>query len=385
MRIGIDARLNAYRVGGIPHYTQQLLAALAPLASNDTLLVLQHYRHTRPLLAAPNVRRARLFTPPHHRLEAWALPAEVLPLRLDVLHLPDFIAPRRRPCPAVVTIHDLAFLHFPGILDASAERYYRQVRASVWHADAVIAVSHATRADISTLLELPPERIDVVYEAAAPCFVPLALDAAAARRFTPGPPAGGPGTPGTPQWLQAGSFALFVSTLEPRKNLTTLLQAVRICCDRRPDVPYCLVVAGARGWHDAPIFECVRDLRLGNVVLFIGSVTQEALLWLYNACRLYLNPSRYEGFGLPVLEAMACGAPALVSTAGSLPEVAGDAALLLPPLDVQAWADALEHTWNDQDTREALASRAVAQAARFSWQRTAQETLTIYRRVARRG
>ncbi|NJN66364.1 MAG: glycosyltransferase family 4 protein [Chloroflexaceae bacterium] len=382
-RIGIDARLNAYRVGGIPQYTLQLLTALAPLAPSDTLVSLQHATHPQPLVALPNVRRATLFTPPHHRLEPWSLPLELVPRRLDVLHCPDVIAPRWRCCPVVVTIHDLAFLHYPDILDTSAHRYYGQVRDSVWRADAVIAVSQATRQDISTLLGFPPERVDVVAEAAAPLFSPLPPEPGASRSFTRFPPQWTSQDRGTPCSLQADTFVLFVSTLEPRKNVPTLLHALRVCLDRRPDVPYRLVVAGARGWRDEAIFATVRDLRLGDAVVFVGKVSQEQLCWLYRACRIYVNPSRYEGFGLPVAEALACGAPSLVAATSSLPEVAGEAALLLPPLEVDAWAEALERLWHDDDLRSTLARRGPLQASRFSWEQAARQTLQIYRRVAR--
>ncbi|NJO06918.1 MAG: glycosyltransferase family 4 protein, partial [Chloroflexaceae bacterium] len=341
MRVGLDARLNAYRRGGIPHYTEQLLAALAPLAPDDTLIALQHVKQLQPLLRAPNVQRATLFTPPHHRLEAWALPVELVPQRLDVVHCPDFVAPRRRTCPAVVTIHDLAFLHFPEILDDNARRYYGQVRETVQHADAVIAVSENTRADIANLLDLPAERVDVVYEAAAPRFCPVALPAAAVRQING-------------RRVQAGRFALFVSTIEPRKNLPTLLHALRVCIDRHPQTPYHLVIAGLPGWRDEQIYATARDLRLDAALTWLGGVSQDDLHWLYNACVLYANPSLYEGFGLPVLEALASGAAVLASHTSSLPEVAGDAAVLLPPLDVAAWADALEQYWHDADQRAML-------------------------------
>jgi glycosyltransferase involved in cell wall biosynthesis len=388
-RIGIDARLNAYRAGGIPQYTLQLLTALAPLAPNDTLVSLQHASHPRPLVELPNVRRSTLFTPPHHRLEPWSLLLELLPRRLEVLHCPDFIVPRLRCCPVVVTVHDLAFLHYPDILDASARRYYGQVRESVWRADAVIAVSQATREDIRALLGLPPERVDVIYEAAAPRFSPMPLAEAeggegnTVRVFTRFPPRWSPTDRGTPCSLVAGTFALFVSTLEPRKNVPTLLHALRVCLDRRPEVPYRLVLAGGRGWQDEAIFAAVRDLRLEEAVLFVGSVSQEQLHWLYCACRIYINPSLYEGFGLPVVEALACGSPSLVAATSSLPEVAGEAALLLPPLEVDAWAAAMERLWHDEDLRSDLARRGPLQAGRFSWEQAARATLQVYRRVAR--
>jgi len=372
MRIGIDARLNAYRQGGIAEYTRRLAEAIAPLAPDDEIVALQHARQREPLVAAPNVRRARLLTPPHHRLEQLALPVELLPRRLDLLHSPDFIPPLRRPCPAVITVHDLAFIHFPAILDAGARRFYGQIRAAVHSAEAVIAVSAATRADIAALLDLPPERVDVVYEAAGPAFQPLALNPGAVREVNG-------------RRLEAGGFMLFVSTIEPRKNIDTLLRALRLCLDRRPGADYRLILAGSSGWLDRPIYDLARDLALGDAAVFIGPAARADLPWLYSACRLYLNPSLYEGFGLPALEALACGAPSLVADTSSLPEVVGDAALRLPPRDVEAWAEAITRLWDDPGARAELARRGPAQAARFSWARAARETLQIYRRVGRGG
>lgn len=372
MRIGIDARLNAYRQGGIAQYTRQLLAALAAEAPDDIFVALQHYSQRRPLVVAANVERAALLTPPHNRFEQVSLPLELLPQRLDLLHCPDFIAPRRRPCPAVITVHDLAFLHFPEILDADARRYYSQVHAAVHDAEAVITVSEATRADIAHLLGLQPEQVDVVYEAADPRFAPVAV-ATGEQRVING------------CRVEAGGFLLFVSTVEPRKNLATLLRALRLCLDRRPRAEYRLIVAGGRGWLDEPIYDLVGELRLREVVHFLGAVGLDDLPWLYSACRLYVNPSLYEGFGLTALEALACGAPALVADTSSLPEVVGDAARLLPPREVEAWADAIADLWDDDAARADLARRGPARAALFSWRRAAWETLAIYRRVAAQG
>lgn len=368
MRIGIDARLNAYRQGGIAQYTRQLLAAMADQARGEQFIALQHHSQARPLVVAPNVERATMYTPPHNRLEPWSLPVEIFPRRLDLLHCPDFIAPRRRPCPAVITIHDLAFIHYPEILDDDARRFYGQVRAAAHDADAVITVSEATRSDIVQLLGLPTERIDVVYEAADPRFAPTLVAADAARSVNG-------------HALRAGHFMLFMSTIEPRKNLETLLRALRVCLDRAPEAGYKLAAAGARGWLDEPIYALARELRLDEAVQFLGQVGGEDQLWLYNACRLYLNPSFYEGFGLPALEALACGAPSLVADTSSLPEVVGDAAQLLPPRDVGAWADAIEALWSDEPARAAMARRGPQRAAEFSWARAARETLAVYRRV----
>ncbi len=370
LRVGIDARLLAYRGGGIASYTRSLLTALVPLLQPaERLVVLQHARQRAPLLTAPATQRVTLITPPHHRYEQQTLPRELARARLDVLHCPDFIAPRHYPRPVVVTIHDLAFLHYPEILDDAACRYYAQIATTVRQAAAIIAVSHATRADITALLGVPPERVDVIHSAADPAFYPLAV-APGTQRVING------------HRLTASAFALFVSTLEPRKNLPTLLRALRVVRDRDPATPYHLVVAGARGWRDQAIFATLRDERLYDAVTLLGGVAQPDLHWLYSACRLYLNPSRYEGFGLPVLEAMACAAPVVVAATSSLPEVAGDAAVVVPPLDVVAWADTLHQLWHAPDHRAELAQRGVARAAQFAWERTAAATLAVYRRCA---
>ncbi len=371
MRIAIDARLNAYRQGGIPQYTRQLLTALAAAAPNEQFISLQHRDQLRPLVIAPNVQRRTALTPPHHRFEQWSLPVELLLARPSVLHSPDFIAPLRRPCPAVVTIHDLAFMHYPEILDDSARAYYGQVRTNAPRADGIIAVSEATRQDIAQFLDIPIEQIDVIYEAAAPLYQPIALREGEARVLNATP-------------LAANTFLLFVSTLEPRKNLPTLLQALRICLDRRPDAGYRLVVVGRRGWRDDAIFDAVRDLKLADHVLFTGGVGQYDLRWLYNACRLYVNPSLYEGFGLPLLEAMACGAACLAAATSSLPEIGGDAAVYVPPLDADVWADEIEALWENDDRRAELSRLGRARAQRFSWARAARETLSVYRRAAER-
>jgi glycosyltransferase involved in cell wall biosynthesis len=372
MRIAIDARLNAYRQGGIPQYTRQLLTALADVARDDHQFIsLQHREHLRPLAVAPNVARRTVYTPPHHRYEPWAFPLEVLLAWPDVLHCPDFIAPVHRPCPAVVTIHDLAFLHYPELLEDTARAYYSQVKSNAARADAIIAVSETTRQDIAQFLDIPIEEIAVIHEAAAPLYGSIELREGEARVLGSTP-------------VAADSFMLFVSTLEPRKNLPMLLQALRICLDRRPDRQYRLVVAGSRGWHSEQIFQAARDLRLGDHVLFVGPVGQYDLRWLYNACRLYINPSLYEGFGLPLMEAMACGAACLAAATSSLPEIGGNAALYIPPLDAGLWADAIEALWDDQERREELGRLGCAQAQRFSWRRAARETLKVYQQVVER-
>lgn len=369
LRIAIDARLNAYRVGGIPQYTAQLVAALAMLNPDDHFVLLEHRKATRPTVEAPNVKRWRLWTPPHNRWEQWTLPMELLRVRTQALHCPDFIPPFRRGIPAVITVHDLAFLHYPEILDDDAKRYYGQIRQAVRSADAIIAVSEATRRDLQELLDVPAERVAVVAEAAAPIFAPLELEAGAERQING-------------VRLTAGTFALFVGTIEPRKNLETLLRAFAHARATAGGSGMRLAIAGPRGWLDATIFELISDLRLGDQLLLLGGVTQEELVWLYNACHCYLQPELHSGFGLPVLEAMQCGAPVAVADTAALPELVGDAGLRLPPKEAEAWSDALVRLWNDDALRRELRRRGFERAATYSWERAARETRAVYQQVA---
>jgi glycosyltransferase involved in cell wall biosynthesis len=367
MTIAIDARLNAYRSGGIPHYTQQLINAWCGDASFPPLLVLQSRRQHGMLADSPRARYATLYTPPHHRAEAITLPIEIGLRRPSVVLFPDFIAPTVRTFPAVVTIHDLAFMHYDDLLDDAARAFYGRIRASSARADAIIAVSQSTKRDIVQLLDIDPARIHVISEAAAPFARP-------ANKHEPQRTVNG-----TP--LQAGSFLLFVSTIEPRKNLPMLLDALRICRDRHPDRNYQLVAAGARGWRDAPIIAKITDLRLQDAVTVTGAVAEADLHWLYTHCRIYANPSRYEGFGLPLLEALACGAPALASDTSSLPEVGGSAAHYLPVDDAGAWADAIEALWLDDAARATMAAAGPVHSQRFSWHTTAVQTRTLLESV----
>ena len=238
------------------------------------------------------------------------------------------------------------------------------------HADGIIAVSESTKRDIVELLDIAPERISVIYEAAAARFTPLPTIPHERKRINNID-------------VTANGYLLFVSTIEPRKNLPVLLQALRIVRDRHPNRNYHLVAAGARGWRETPILQQIDHLRLHDAITLLGSVSDDDLHWLYANSRIYANPSRYEGFGLPLVEALACGAPALASNTSSLPEVGGDAAMYLPPDDPTAWADAIEQLWDDGDMRARLAARGPVQAACFSWQRAAQETLQLLNRVAK--
>lgn len=291
----------------------------------------------------------------------------------DLVHGPAFVGPVLAPCPAVVTIHDLSFLRFPALF-RPANRLYLAVltRLSARRARRLIAVSAETAGETTRLLGVPPERIDVVYHGVDPMFHPLPAGEVASFRQRRGLPE---------------RFVLFVGTLEPRKNLVRLVEAfARIgggggAVGDRPQLRARLVLAGGKGWLYDELFARVEALGLGEQVTFPGYVASDELPLWYNAATALAYPSIYEGFGLPVLEAQACGTPVLTSNVSSLPEAAGEAALMVDPYDVEALAAGLHRLLVDEPLRHELRERGLVHAGQFSWPRAAQETVRVYRRA----
>lgn len=365
-RIGIDARLTHYTQGGIAQYTQHLIRELAAIDARNDYLILHSRKDRRCLAAGENQRRVACWTPAHHRLERFTLAAELLPHRLDLLHSPDFIPPYDGTYRSVITIHDLAFLHYPEFLTPASRRYYNsQIAAAVRRADHIITVSEATRADVINLLHVAPDRVAVVPEAAAAQFRPASLSEIEQVRAAYNLPP---------------TYILFVGTFEPRKNLGGLLRAYADLHAALPDAPP-LVIVGQRGWLYEEIFDLSARLGLTDQVLWLENVGHSDLPPIYSAAQVFCLPSFYEGFGLPPLEAMACGTPVVVSNRASLPEVVGGAALLVDPDDPTSIADALQRVIGDPALADDLRQRGLERAGEFSWRETARRTLAIYERT----
>ncbi len=324
-------------------------------------------------------RRVPMWTPPHNRFEQPALGVELLKLwpRPQLIHSPDFVPPRYRTMKAVANIQDLAFLKFPdlALLTGESKRYYDQVYRAAQDADALIALSNSARDDIVSLLGVKPEKVAVIPAAAGEQFRPPAdfrqAQALAAREF-------GLPSPGE------GGYILFVGTIEPRKNLPTLLEAYRKLLDgRRVSPTPALAVAGREGWLFEQVHAKLDELKLREHVRLLGGVGDAELVRLYQGALAFLMPSLYEGFGLPVLEAMQSGVPVVSSSAGSLAEVAGDAAILVEPADVDGWTAGMERVLLDEGERARLVAAGLRQARGFSWERAARETWALYLRIHR--
>jgi glycosyltransferase involved in cell wall biosynthesis len=369
MRVGIDARLVYYSQAGIGQYILHLVNGLAKIDTENAYVLLQSRKDDTTILEKPNFRRVSLWTPSHHRLERYSLNVELMRLGLDVLHSPDFIPPYRPSCRSVITVHDLAFLLYPHFLTKESARYYGHIDDAVRWTDHIIAVSQSTKNDTIQHLGVPEDKITVVHEAASSIFRPI--DRAEARKQV------------RDRHGIDAPFVLFVSTIEPRKNVPTLMRAIWQLVECYKDDVH-IVLAGGKGWLYEDAFAVVDELHMDGRAHFVGRVSSEDLLYLYNAAEFLAHPAFYEGFGLPPLEAMACGLPVIVSNVSSLPEVVGDAGLLIDPHDIDELTVAMWRVLNDQELRQEMVEKGLRQAARFSWERAARETLEIYRLAARK-
>jgi glycosyltransferase involved in cell wall biosynthesis len=365
MHIGIDCRLPFYQMGGISQYVLHLLPALAELDEENEYTIFHSRQDGRSHTpTASNFHRANLWTPCHHRLERLALAAELLPYRLDVLHSPDFIPPAFGAKRRIITVHDLNFHYYPQFLTAESKRYYAdQIQWAVGAADHIAADSQATRQDLIEILQVPPSKVTAIHLAANPLYERVYEETAVQATLR--------------QHNLPRGFILFVGTLEPRKNVPMLLQAYHLLRrETAVDVP--LLLIGSKGWLYNEIFTTIEELGLRQQVRHLSGIFDEQLAHLYTAAGLLATPSHYEGFGLPALEAMHCGCPVIVSNRGSLPEVAGQAGLLLDPDDKAAWAEAMAQVLSSPDLRARMVAAGQIQAQKFNWHKTAAATLKIY-------
>jgi glycosyltransferase involved in cell wall biosynthesis len=271
----------------------------------------------------------------------------------------------------VITVFDLSVLLFPGYHPWVRERVFNEgIARSAARADAIIVISQHTKRDVVKHLGVPQGKIHVVLCAAAARFRPLPsmeLDRVLSKYN-----------------LEAGKYLLCVGNVEPRKNLVRLVESYDLL-RRSVGMQHPMVIAGGQGWHNSPIYRKVEELGLRQAVRFLGYVPDDDLPPLLNGALLFVYPSLYEGFGLPPLEAMACGTPVVTSNTSSLPEVVGDAALTVDPYDVEGLTKAMEQLLTDQELQNEMRTRGLARAKLFSWERAARETLKVYEEVYAKG
>lgn len=354
LRIGIDALPLQVRSAGVARYVRALLDGLRGRAG----VAIRPFGLPRPW-PAPEAGGAA-GSPLYPLVMGIGLPRlaplEAALAEVDVFHATAYAMPRRRRVPVVLTVHDLTLLRAPELGTPALRRSVRRAAARAAEARLVIADSEATRRDLIELAALPAARIRVV---------PLGVDAA----FRPVAP---------PPGRRPAPYLLHVGTIEPRKNLPRLIEA---CAPlwRGGALRQRLVLAGAPGWGSAAVEAAIARHGAGDWVVRLGRVADADLPALYAGADAVLVPSLYEGFGLPLLEALACGAPVIAAAAGALPEVAGDAALLVDPRDAGAWGAAITHLLSDPDLAARLRAAGPRRAAPFTWTRCAEQTLAVYR------
>ncbi|MBM4425423.1 MAG: glycosyltransferase family 4 protein [Chloroflexi bacterium] len=361
MRIGIEVTAAVRQGAGIGRYVRELLRALARAdsANEYRLFYASPNPLPHPLPPSPpnfssrhlpfhDIWLARLW----HRLQ-WPIPVELITGPLDMYHAPDFTLPPVR-ARSVLTVHDLSFERDPESASPGLRNYLqRVVPRSVARADHLIAVSHATKSDLIDLYRAPDSKITVLYEGVDPIFKPTPNPAIRSK-----------------YGLGSAPYVFSISTIQPRKNYRRLIRALA-----QLPADFNLVIAGGKGWLFDDIFAEAEGPGARGRVRFIGFVPDDDLPALYSEAAVLAYPSLYEGFGLPLLEAMACGTPTVTSNVSCLPEIAGGASALVDPLDVESIADGLRRA---MDAREELKAKGFARAAQFKWDDVARNLLDLY-------
>ncbi|MGC9314792.1 MAG: glycosyltransferase family 4 protein, partial [bacterium] len=346
---------------GVGIYTSRLVSAMAEMEGVEEIVLFAN--GDIPSFAVPNVRTVRYRSRVQHLAIQLELPKLLAENRIDILHGPNFYLPVRGKTPMAVTIHDLSAQFFPGQHSLKHRLSQKFLRPSMKKADRIIAVSEFTSREIARYCPKAEDKIRVVHNGVGENFVPTDEKTKSEIKSRHGLPE---------------RFALFVGTLEPRKNVGRLVEAFGKATNIE-DLK--LVIAGGKGWLYGEIFESVKKLGLEDRVIFPGYIPSEDLPALYSSAEFFCYPSLYEGFGLPVLESMACGTPVLTSRDSSMSEVAGEAALLADPMDIDSIAEGILKLASDETLRKNLAEKGLSRAKKFSWKSCATKTLDIYREI----
>lgn len=369
MRIGIDFTSAARERAGIGRYTRELIRALSQRdhASQYVLFVprdahsaLLQFDWPENFSIARVPLTERVLAALWHRARV-PVPVETFIGAVDLFYSPDFLLPPTRARRTIVTVHDLSYVRVPECFPEPLLRYLnRAVPQALQRADLILADAESTKQDLADVYCVPPEKIQVLYSGVDTRFRPDVAEEAKSRvrALTHDKP-----------------YLLSVGTIQPRKNYVRLIEAFGQLAAQfvTRNSQLQLVICGGRGWMYDQVYQTVERLALRERVLFTDFVSDNDLPALYALATLFVYPSLYEGFGLPIAEAMACGAPVISSTSSSLPEVAGDAALYFDPYDVDALAEAMHRALSDESLRANQRAKGFAQVKKFSWEKAARE------------
>lgn len=371
MKVGIDISQVVYEGTGVATYTRSLVAALLKVSQEDEFIFfgssLRNRQHLVDFvrgLPGENFQTKFSFLPPKLLEFLWngvhLCPIENFIGEVDVFHSSDWLEPPTRKAKRVTTIHDFAVFKYPETFTPRGghnivENQKKKLHFVKNYSDLVIAVSENTKREAMEILKIPERRIKVIYEAADPLFSPRSKEAVKEIKK---------------KYRIEGDYLLCVGTREPRKNLERVVLAFAEIVSAYPNLS--LVIAGKYGWGE-------ESEKLEKKVKILGFVEKEDLARLYSGATAFIYPSLYEGFGLPILEAMACGCPVITSNLGAMKEVAGEAALLVNPEKLEEIAGAISKIYRNAKTRENLVLKGLKRAGEFSWDKTALQTLEIYR------
>ena len=369
MRVALDAIPLVAAKTGIGHYTDALAEALARIHTDHQYTLLSPFDFPFPVTAATPSNLSKVFLPVRSVFRRWwlvGLPALLQVSPFDLFHGTNYCIPVFAPCPTVVTVHDLSlFRRSQTHEDDNVRRGKRRIPLMIRRASMIIAPSEWTRGEVIEHFGIDPQRVRVIQEGAR-------------REMKPLPASESEGV--LRRHAIDGPYLLYVGTIEPRKNLPVLLRAYDELLRTTPHRPR-LVLCGGNGWKYDEVYRLVEELKLGEMVRFLGYVADEDLPALYSAAECFLYPSVYEGFGLPPLEAMACGTPVITSNASSLPEVVGEGGLMHDPEDVRALTIGMARVLGEADLRRHLREVGQSRAELFSWDRAARETQALYDEV----
>lgn len=375
MRIGIDATALPPQPVGAGNYIIQLIRALAAGEFDNQLVIFAQQKGPRLINLQPDSSIEWQIvedSSPGSRLiwEQTVLPSLAQKTKIDLLHSLHYTKPLRLTCASVVTFHDMTYYLYPQLHTRTRRLVFpTAMRFSAKQADALITVSESTREDAIRLLEIDPERIFTTQLGVDPSFIELNDNDEELKVIS--------------KYSLPEKFILYLGTIEPRKNLPVLIKSYKQLADDGTD--YKLVLVGKYGWMYQEVLDLIADMDLQDMVCLTGYVSQEDLPVVYNLASLFVYPTIYEGFGLPALEAMACGVPVITTRVASLPEIVGDAGLLIPVNDTAALYKAMNQVLEDTALREKLIHDGLARSKLFSWERTAQLTQQVYKKVLEKG
>jgi glycosyltransferase involved in cell wall biosynthesis len=375
MHIALDGMPLNQQLTGVGHYTLELARALAATSANDEYEVVSPLSFV-PLAGEtvngelPNLRfvQAKVGVVSRHWWTV-GLPRYVQKRSFDVFHGTNFEVPLWKKCATVLTIHDLSLLlHSHAHEQSRVRRARRRLPLMARAATMIVTPGESVRDEVIERLKIPSTQVVAIPEAARRVFHPMTPDATSETRQRLG---------------IADEFLLYVGTIEPRKNLNKLVQAfVEIARTRKGSLQ--LVLAGREGWMTEELFELVRRSGMNDAIKFTGYLSDEDLRALYNSCLAFMYPSFYEGFGLPPLEAMACGAPVIAGRIPSVEAVTGSAACLIDPNSVSDLVVSIRELLNNEGRRRELSLAGLKRASEFSWERTAELTRTVYSEAVER-